>query len=228
MAPCFRTARIPWRPDINSSVEIMAIANDFFDHRAKNWEAHNYPPDVRKRLEELIPAFGIRQGERVLDIGTGPGILIPYLQERVGAGGRICALDFSFGMARMARMKGGTTKDIVLRADVHHLPLRSQSQDRVICFAAFPHFADPLSALMEMSRVLVPGGVMVIAYLMSRRELEAHHAAHSSVARDVLPAPGKMRAMFAGAGLTAPNIVDVPGRYVGLRPIDRAHAEPFR
>lgn len=208
----------------------MAIANDFFEHRAKSWEAHNYPPDVRRRLEELIPAFGIRECEQVLDIGTGPGILIPYLQERVGEGGRICALDLSFEMVRTARMKVCRTTDLVLCADVHHLPLKPDSQDRVICFAAFPHFADPRSALMEMSRVLTPGGVLVIAHLMSRRELAAHHGTHSAVARDVLPDPGKMRALFADSGLTTCDIVDVPGRYlaIGLKTIGREPGGRFR
>jgi ubiquinone/menaquinone biosynthesis C-methylase UbiE len=208
----------------------MAIGNEFFDHRAKDWEAHNYPPDVRRRLEELITAFGIRECERVLDIGTGPGILIPYLREWVGEEGRICALDLSFEMVRTARMKVCRETDLVLRADVHHLPLKSDSQDRVICFAAFPHFADPRSALMEMSRVLTLGGVLVIAHLMSRRELASHHGTHSAVARDVLPGPGKMRALFADAGLAASDIIDEPGRYlaVGLKQIDREPGGRFR
>lgn len=203
----------------------MAMASDFFDHRAKNWEVHNYPPEVRRRLEKLIPAFGIRECERVLDIGTGPGILIPYLRERVGRRGRVCALDLSLEMVRTARKKVLGEKDLILCADVHQLPLMPHSQDRVICFAAFPHFGDPRAALAEMTRVLVPGGVLVIAHLMSRKELAAHHAAHSAVARDVLPDTGEMKSLFADAGLTMQGVVDVPGRYlaVGIK-CDRVHA----
>lgn len=208
----------------------MVDKDGFFDHRATTWEEKNYPPDVRRRLEELIPAFGVRECERVLDIGTGPGILIPYLRERVGKAGRICALDLSFEMVRKAREKSRGAKGLILQADVHRLPFGENSQNRVICFAAFPHFRNLQAAMGEMGRVLVPGGVLVIAHLMSRRELAAHHGTHSSVARDLLPDSDGMKALFEGAQMSKPVVVDIPGRYlaVGVKRTGREPCGRFR
>lgn len=186
----------------------------FFDARADNWEETCYPPPVRARLRELIHEFGIRPEERVLDVGTGPGVLVPYLRERVGPSGRICAFDLSLEMIRQAGQKPAAPRDIILQADVHHIPFSHETFDRVICFAAFPHFQDPGHALQEMSRVLNPGGHLIIAHLMSRKELAAHHGSHASVARDVLPEASEMKGLFAQAGLSSPDMVDIPGRYM--------------
>ena len=187
---------------------------DFFDSRAANWEQTCYPPDVRARLEDLIDEFGVKQGENVLDIGTGPGVLVPYLRDRLGQNGRVCAFDFSMEMARHAIRKLKNNADTVLRADVHHIPFKDATFDRAICFAAFPHFNDPQKALREMARSVRPGGTVIVAHLLSREELAEHHARHSSVKRDVLPEAPQMRSLFFSAGLTISEIVDKPGRYL--------------
>lgn len=186
----------------------------FFDRRAKHWEETYYPPPVRVRLCALIQEFGLAEGERVLDIGTGPGVLIPYLRELVGASGQVCAFDLSFEMVRQAYRKPRTSVDIIIQADVHHIPFSDNTFDRVICFAAFPHFKDPLAAVHEMSRVLKKGGILIIAHLMSREELSMHHASCPDVAGDVLPVDHRMRSFFVEAGLLPLDIINMPGRYL--------------
>jgi ubiquinone/menaquinone biosynthesis C-methylase UbiE len=186
----------------------------FFDMRAANWEETCYPAPVRARLRGLIREFDVRPGERLLDVGTGPGVLLPYLRQGVGPSGQVCAFDLSLEMIRQAHEKPHTSMGIVLQADVHCIPFTDRIFDRVICFAAFPHFDDPAQALEEMGRVLRPGGTLIIAHLMSRKELAAHHGSHDTVARDVLPTHPEMRDLFVEAGLSTPDIVDTPGRYV--------------
>jgi hypothetical protein len=65
-----------------------------------------------------------------------------------------------------------------------------------------------------MSRVVLPGGSVVIAHLLSRQELTQHHASHSAVARDVLPDDVRMRSLFSEARLSLTGITDIPGRYL--------------
>ncbi len=186
----------------------------FFDRRAENWESDCYPHAVRARLCALIPEFGVKNGECLLDVGTGPGVLIPYLCRQVGRSGRVCALDLSFEMARQAKRKGRSRRDLVIRSDVHGLPFKAGYFDRVICFAAFPHFSGPIQALTEMARVLCTGGTLIIAHLMSRSELAAHHGSNSAVAADVLPEDTKMARFFEQAGLFLLGIVDETGCYL--------------
>lgn len=196
--------------------ELPRSHDDFFDARAKGWEDKCYPPPVRERLESLIPKFDARPKERVLDIGTGPGVLLPYLRKAVGKEGFICAFDLSFPMACQARKKPLSERDLVFQADVHRMPFAGGRFDRAICFAAFPHFSEPSRAVAEMARVLRPGGTLVIAHLMSRSELAAHHGNHEVVKEDLLPDAARMTDLFLGAGLSAPEITNRPGRYLAV------------
>jgi hypothetical protein len=52
---------------------------EFFDQRAPTWEEQCYPDPVRARLIPLVVMFHIRRGVCLFDMGTGTGILHPYL-----------------------------------------------------------------------------------------------------------------------------------------------------
>ncbi len=190
------------------------MKSEFFDIRAENWESSHYPGPVRERLTGLIDIFGVISGESILDVGTGPGVLIPYLQSLSGISGRVTAFDLSFPMVKQAcRKNKAEDNGTVVQADALHIPFETGIFDRVICFAAFPHFDGPAEAVHEMGRVLKPGGCLVIAHLMSREELAAHHAAHAGVEKDILPDAREMTDLFQAAGFKKPEITDRPGRY---------------
>ncbi len=168
----------------------MGTTSDFFDSKAAGWEESCYPEDVRARLVDLIPEFRLASEARVLDIGTGPGVLLPYIRKGVGDSGRVCAFDLSLPMAREAGRKPLGPGDLVLKAE------------------------RPVPALAEMVRVAAEGAVVVIAHLMSRQELADHHGAHSAVASHVLPSDSRMKIWLEAAGLSNCDIIDAPGRYL--------------
>ena len=147
-------------------------------------------------------------------MGTGPGTLVPYLLEAVDPAGRVFPFDLSLEMLRQAKAKLGPARPAPVQATAMRLPFRQASFDAVVCFAAFPHFEDKGIALSEMARVAKPGASVIIAHLLSRAELMAHHGGHNAVARDALPDEGPMRELFLSAGLPAPVIIDQPGRYL--------------
>lgn len=194
----------------------MTTRTDFFDRRASRWEATCYPPEVRARIAPLVAEFGIRSGDRVLDMGTGTGILLPELLRNAGPDGRIFAFDLSLPMVREAKRKPEAAGVGLFQADALRLPARDRSMDRIVCFACFPHLPDPEAALAEMARALVPGGRLAVAHLLGREELSRHHGGCAEVAGHRLPDAERMDRLFRRAGFTPPRITDRPGRYLAL------------
>ena len=188
----------------------------YFDRMAGVWDKGANADDLCRRLKTLVARFGIPCGAGVLDVGTGTGILHPYLLEAVGESGWVLAFDFSSCMLTEALKKRQAGNLSCFQADVTAIPLPDESCDRVICFAAFPHFDRKQKALQEMARVTRRGGRVIIAHLMSRRQIARHHDANPEVAGHYLPPAGHMRRLFSAVGLDAAAIEDVPGRYLAV------------
>lgn len=193
-------------------VNLNKTKQAFFDAHAQNWNEHNYPPRVKNRIPDMIRAFKIKPGSRVLDAGCGQGVLIPYLRSEVGDSGHIIALDSSAEM-----LKGASAKDCgrttVIKATAEDIPLIDDYLDTIICFSAFPHFSDKEKAASEFFRILRPGGVAFIAHFGSRDEINAHHSRHVAVAGDHLPCPAGMNKIFTSAGFAKTNLEERPGWY---------------
>ncbi len=185
----------------------------FFDAHAHGWEERGYPADVRGRLEVLVDCFGIEPGEKILDVGCGEGVLVPYLLERLGPSGFVVELDNSLEMLKDAARKSARQIQCVW-AGVETLPLVDADFDRVICFASFPHFANPVKALKQIHRVLKSAGTLVIAHLLSRDEIARHHAKSTVVLGDELPEEAAMRELMTQTGFCVRRLEDRPGRYL--------------
>lgn len=185
----------------------------FFDAHAHGWEERGYPADVRGRLEVLVDCFGIEPGEKILDVGCGEGVLVPYLLDRLGPSGFVVELDISLEMLKGAARKSARQIQCVW-AGVETLPLVDADFDRVICFASFPHFANPVKALKQIHRVLKSAGTLVIAHLLSRDEIARHHAKSTVVLGDELPEEAAMRELMTQTGFCVRRLEDRPGRYL--------------
>ena len=107
-------------------------------------------------------AAGFRPGDRVADVGCGPGASIDFLRRR---GLRAFGFEAVPGLAAeaSARVPEGVA---VARAEA--LPLPDACLDGVLCECALSVFADPRAALAEMARTLVPGGRLVVTDLYRR------------------------------------------------------------
>lgn len=181
---------------------------EYFDQYAHRWDEFYYQV-VSEELEALIKRFEITKGDWILDVGTGTGILLPYLIISRGKEGKLFGLDFSFKMLSKAKSKLSNQPVGLVNSDVEKMPFRSEIFDRVICFASFPHFEDKAKALQEMSRVLKKGGKVFIAHLLSSQEIQEHHfEAGGEVKSDTLPSASVMKKMMIKAKFKGIKIID--------------------
>lgn len=137
-----------------------------FDRIARRYDLANHllsgGADVlwRRRAVKLVAEWRPR---RVLDLATGSGDLALALQRRFPEAA-IIAADFSPEMLSVAQRKG--VRETVL-ADALHLPFPDESFDCVTVAFGLRNMADWSLALREMSRVLRPGGhVLVLDFSM--------------------------------------------------------------
>jgi ubiquinone/menaquinone biosynthesis C-methylase UbiE len=166
-------------------------------------------------LSVLVSWFGLAEGDWVLDVGTGTGILLPWISRAIGPKGMLIGFDFSFKMLEMAKLRESLGGTILLAATAESVPLRSDLFDRIICFSAFPHFSNKARALIEMVRVLKSDGCLFIAHLKSVEELnQFHRDLGGPVGHDLLPHPERIRSLMVESGLWDISIINQPGKFL--------------
>lgn len=137
----------------------------FDAERARAVEAIYLTPDVVEQREAVLGALDPRPGERVLDLGSGPGLLAASIAERVGAGGAVTGIDVSpdmLAIARGRRSAPGAAAPRYLEGDVTALPFADDAFDAAVSTQVYEYVADMPAALREAARVLRPGGRFVV------------------------------------------------------------------
>ncbi len=109
----------------------------------------------RKRL---IKEAGLKEGQFVLDLGTGTGKLAHLAQKK---GANIVAIDLSWGMLGKAVKSYNEEPIIWLRADCLRLPFKDNTFDRTISAFVLRNVTDLEAFIYEQQRVLKPGGILL-------------------------------------------------------------------
>jgi demethylmenaquinone methyltransferase/2-methoxy-6-polyprenyl-1,4-benzoquinol methylase len=200
--------------------EIYRARKQFFNDHAEKWRDMWYrdPATGRgdrhgKDFERLFSHVTLHPGDHVLDVGCGTGVLVPFILERIGTAGILYEMDFAERMLEVNRRLHGTEGVRFILADAENTPLEGASCDAVICFSCFPHFHDKEKAVAALSRVLKPGGILVVSHFDSAEGINRHHASCHAVMHDRLPDETSMRSLLAKAGLGIDRFLDEPGFY---------------
>ncbi len=189
---------------------------EYFNQLAVKWDRIT-SEETRARLPQMIDYLGIKQGDTILDVGGGTGILLPLLYKAAGDRGKIVSLDIAEEMLKQARNNSYPNSIYYIHADVAAIPLSGGSFDLVICYSCFPHFPDKLKALAEMARVLRNRGRLAICHTASRQAInELHKSIGNVVEHDTIPDEVIMRKMLAAAGLKPTEVRDEPHHYLAL------------
>jgi len=107
----------------------------------------------------------LRGGQRVLDVGCGPGTITLDLAEAVGLSGQVLGVENVPAPLEQARRNAAARGDHRTRfepADVMALPYAARSFDVVHAHQVLQHLPDPVGALREMVRVTRPGGLLAV------------------------------------------------------------------
>jgi len=129
---------------------------------------------LRQLRLRTVALARIQPGEKVLDVGCGTGTLAIEAQGRVGAMGRVVGIDPGAQQIARARSKAARQKlPIDFQTGViEHLAFADQEFDVVLSTIMMHHLPDVIKrqGLMEIARVLKPGGRLVIADFKGPKE----------------------------------------------------------
>jgi SAM-dependent methyltransferase len=128
----------------------------YYDRFSESYEKerhHGYHALVDDLESSLVRGFAV--GGRVLEAGCGTGLVLSRVDNASAFGA-----DLSRGMVARAGARGLR----VVQADLTRLPYRDASFDVVCSFKVLAHVPDRAAALRELTRVVRPGGKLIVEY----------------------------------------------------------------
>jgi ubiquinone/menaquinone biosynthesis C-methylase UbiE len=144
----------------------------------------------------LVALAAPREGERVLDVACGTGIVARLAAEAVGARGTVAGVDLNEGMLAIAREQAPAVD--WRQGDVEALPAADGAFDLVACQQGLQFFGRRrAAALAEMRRALAPGGRLALSVMRPIAHNAGWGALADALARHAGPEAGAMmRAPF--------------------------------
>jgi arsenite methyltransferase len=135
----------------------------FDEALAEQMEVVYRSQDVLRRRRLVYEALGAAPGERILDVGCGPGFYASELLDQVGPEGSVVGVDASPQMLAVAAHRcEGRPNVSFQQADATSLPVEDGGFDRVLSVQVLEYVADVEAALRELHRALRPGGRAVV------------------------------------------------------------------
>jgi SAM-dependent methyltransferase len=177
--------------------------------QSERWHLSGSAPEVYEA--ELVPAIfapwapllvakaALREGERVLDVACGTGVVTRLAATQVGPEGQVIGLDLNPGMLAGARASSMPERAAVewREGDAGALPFSAATFNTVFCQLGLQYFPDRQQAACEMYRVLKPGGRLVVLVWRALAHSPGFQALAAALERHVSPAAAAvMRAPF--------------------------------
>jgi ubiquinone/menaquinone biosynthesis C-methylase UbiE len=160
--------------------------------------------------QRLVQVMPLAEAASVLDIGTGVGALIPDTRAAAPAAD-VIGVDPALGMLRVAQ---ASVDAPLLAMGAQRFVFRAECLDAAVLAFMLFHLADPVQGLLEVARVLRPGGVVGVATwgeapsfpasAVWDEALETFGAGQDSAAatdqNDLMDTPAKLERLLAQAG----------------------------
>lgn len=177
---------------------------EFFDSIANDWD--NIIEVNEFKISKLLSKLDIKSDERILDVGTGTGVLIPFLK-KLNSSGYIKGIDISSGMLEVAKNKYKNITDLDFELlDVENHKIKDK-YDKIILYSMFPHLKDKTKTIKSLvENNLIKGGKLMIAHSNSIEFLNnMHKEKDESVSEDRLIPVHMQKNLFTEQGL---NVIE--------------------
>ncbi|MEO9968018.1 MAG: class I SAM-dependent methyltransferase [Reichenbachiella sp.] len=175
------------KPDLQRRVQRYG-----WDKAAEYYE-HAWKVQLRPAHDVMMEAAKPAEGEIVLDIAAGTGLLTFRMADMIGPSGNILATDISDEMVKAGSLLASTKSFYQVkfeRMDAENLSCEEATFDLVTCALGLMYFPEPDIAMKEMYRVLKQDGRAVVGVWGSRKKCgwaEIFPIVDKRVSTDVCP-----------------------------------------
>ncbi|MDO6963543.1 ArsR/SmtB family transcription factor [Rhizobium alvei] len=182
-------------------------AQAYFSANATGWDDLRRLHVSEEKVEAaLLAMVGERPVDALLDLGTGTGRLLQLFEKLYRRGVGIDASREMLSIARASLEKAGVAKASIRQGDIFNLPLDGGQFDLVTIHQVLHYLENPEIALEEASRMLRPGGRLVVVDF-APHSVDAlrseHHHARLGFSHE------QMQAWFAKCGLELVSVMDL-------------------
>jgi len=141
----------------------MGAGLGFDEATARRIERLYQSPDAIRRRSLVLGLLRPRSGERILDIGCGPGFLAAELGAAVGPSGAVEAIDTSDAMLALSRARCGAQPWVAVRpGDAERLDVAAGAFDAAVSVQVHEYVKDVAGSLASVHRALRPRGRALI------------------------------------------------------------------
>lgn len=205
------------------------------------YEQYLVPPIFAPWADRLLDTANVREGDRVLDVACGTGVVARHAASRVGNSGSVVGLDINEGMLTVAEETATDSQPSIewRQGDATDLPFSEGTYDVALCQQSLQFFDDAPAGIREMHRVLVSDGRMALSvwrpldyqpgYVVLAEALERHISGEAgTMMRSPFPEWDgdylRKHAREAGFGDVSVTIEIVDARYPSVEEFVRREA----
>lgn len=186
---------------------------EFFDKISSKWDGNEILSTPIK-INEILSYIGLREGIKVLDLGTGTGVLIPFLSRAAGPSGHITAIDISNGMLEKAIEKFGNLENVNFKLQDFEEEPPEGRYDLIILYCVYPHLHYPEKTLRRLvDNNLLPGGRLIVAFPSDEHFINNIHKERKAES-ELLPSAPVLSRRFLNWGLNAKVLAYSPELYI--------------
>jgi arsenite methyltransferase len=227
--------------------ELEAKVKDMYRHVAEEPEGKyhfemgrpladrlGYPADVLDVIPEgAIESFAgvgyffdladLREGERVVDLGSGSGMDVFFAAARVGPSGSVVGIDFTIEQLEKARSiaeEKGIAQVELREGRIEKLPVEDATCDCVISNGVINLAPEKEPVFAEAARVLGPGGRLAIADIVSEQQMKESIVCDADLWASCIGGAAQVdayREAIEGAGLSIEAIRENPYEFISDR-----------
>ncbi len=143
----------------------------FFDDRSSSWDEMESSSLEERR--DFLSFLDIKEGDKVLDLGCGTGVITPLLFEKTKS--EVIGLDLSPKMVEIAKEKFKGEALMHFQSG-DYLDFEGEGFDWIVVFNAYPHFLDVEGFKKKTLSLLKKGGKLAIVHNLGRIDLAKHHS----------------------------------------------------